>query len=93
MANKQKQLPKSRVSELHFEIAHKVDIALKIHQPTKLSFYVLSQLRMIIEYRYDYNERKKVCNTVLKMQVPPPPQPDQSWSYLSFIKIQPSTVC
>lgn len=73
MANKQKQLPKSRVSELHFEIAHKVDIALKIHQPTKLSFYVLSQLRMIIEYRYDYNERKKVCNTVLKMQVTPPP--------------------
>lgn len=72
MANKQKQLPKSRVSELHFEIAHKVDIALKIHQPTKLSFYVLSQLRMIIEYRYDYNEREKVCNTVLKMQVPPP---------------------
>lgn len=73
MANKQKQLPKSRVSELHFEIAHKVDIALKIYKPTKLSFYVLSQLRMIIEYRYDYNERKKVCNTVLKMQVPPPP--------------------
>lgn len=31
MANKQKQLPESRVSELHFEIAHKVDIALKIH--------------------------------------------------------------
>lgn len=27
---------------------------------------------MIIEYRYDYNEREKVCNTVLKMQVPPP---------------------
>lgn len=31
MANKQKQLPKSRVSELHLEIAHKVDIAMKIH--------------------------------------------------------------
>lgn len=31
MANKQKQLPESRVSELHFEITHKVDIALKIH--------------------------------------------------------------
>lgn len=28
MANKQNQLPKSRVSELHFEIAHKVVLIL-----------------------------------------------------------------